>query len=186
MGRGTSIVNTLCSCTQQWKSRWGLVAGVMATSLSALCFSTMEVWGHWFISHFLHPAVLRIILEEKLHYRLLDSNLQLFWTRKIHRCRKAPMDSNFTVNSNQCLLNAKYAVRAVICFHVYGFLVEIILLLFSIDFVFPSCIILDNSSTITPEKNARDDYEVYLLGSMLFIKTKGMHQVLVFDELRYL
>ena len=96
------------------------------------------------------------------------------------------MDSNSTVNSNQCLLNANYAVRAVICFHVYGFLVEIILLLFSIDFVFPSCIILDNSSTITPEKSARDDYEVYLLGSMLFIKTKGMHQVLVFDELRYL
>lgn len=55
------------------------------------------------------------------------------------------MDSNSTVNSNQCLLNANYAVRAVICFHVYGFLVEIILLLFSIDFVFPSCIILDNS-----------------------------------------
>lgn len=143
-GQGTSVANTLLSCTQQWKSRWGLVAAVicMATSLSAFCFSSMEVWGQWFISYFLHPAVPRIILEEKQCYRLFDSNFQLFWTRKIHRCGKAPIDSNSTVNSNQCHLNVTYTVRAVICFHVYGFPFEIILLLFSIDFVFPSCIIL--------------------------------------------
>lgn len=69
-----------------------------------------------------------------------------------------------------------------ICFHVYGFLFEIILLLFSIDFVFPSCIIFDNSSTIAPEETL----EIARLENMLSIKTKGMHQVLVFDELRYL
>lgn len=92
------------------------------------------------------------------------------------------MDSNCTVNSNQCHLNVKYTVRAVICFHVYGFLFEIIVLLFSIDFVFPSCIILDNSSTIAPEETL----EITRLENMLSIKTKGMHQVLVFDELWYL
>lgn len=92
------------------------------------------------------------------------------------------MDSNSTVNSNQCHLNVKYTIRAVICFHVYGFLFEIILLLFSIDFVFPSCIILNNSSTITPEETL----EMARLESLLSIQTKDMHQVLVFDEPQYL